>query len=37
VIRGKGKNMATDIWKGYFGTPGDKGLEDLKKKLSGAS
>lgn len=36
VIRGKGKNIATDIWKGYFGTPIDKGLEDLKKKLSGA-
>lgn len=35
VIKGQGKNMATDIWKGYLGTPVDKGLEDLKSKLIG--
>jgi len=35
VIKGQGKNMATDVWKGYLGTPVDKGLEDLKNKLVG--
>jgi hypothetical protein len=35
VIKGQGKNMATDVWKGYLGTPVDKGLEDLKSKLVG--
>lgn len=35
VIKGKGKNIATDVWKGYLGTPVDKGLEDLKSKLIG--
>ncbi|NBX92540.1 MAG: hypothetical protein EBZ49_05515 [Proteobacteria bacterium] len=36
MIHGKGKGMATDIWKGYFGVPNDSGLEDLKKKLLSA-
>lgn len=35
VIRGQGKNMATDVWRGYLGNPVDSGLEDLKKKLIG--
>jgi hypothetical protein len=35
VIKGQGKNLATDVWKGYLGTPVDKGLEDLKNKLVG--
>ena len=35
VIKGQGKNMATDVWKGYLGTSVDKGLEDLKAKLTG--
>jgi len=35
VIKGQGKNMATDVWKGYLGTAVDKGLEDLKQKLTG--
>lgn len=35
VIKGQGKNMATDVWKGYLGTAVDKGLEDLKTKLIG--
>ncbi|MFM8268788.1 MAG: chalcone isomerase family protein [Pseudomonadota bacterium] len=35
VIKGQGKNMATDVWKAYLGTPVDKGLEDLKSKLIG--
>ena len=34
-IKGQGKNMATDIWKGYLGVSADSGLEDLKKKLVG--
>lgn len=37
TIQGQGKNIATDVWKGYLGTPVDKGLEDLKKKLTGNS
>lgn len=35
VIKGQGKSMATDLWKGYLGNPVDKGLEDLKTKLIG--
>ncbi|NBV51373.1 hypothetical protein EBR03_08510 [bacterium] len=35
MIKGQGKNLATDVWKGYLGEPVDKGLEDLKKKLIG--
>jgi len=35
TIKGQGKNMVTDVWKGYLGTPVDKGLEDLKTKLVG--
>jgi hypothetical protein len=35
IIKGQGKNLATDVWKGYLGTPVDKGLEDLKNKLVG--
>lgn len=35
VIKGQGKNLATDVWKGYLGIPVDKGLEDLKNKLVG--